>query len=143
MYRGVDCYAPTAALTAQGVIGMGIDLSGLGLNGSLPEVLGCSVLPLAYLHLSNNRLRGTLPVAWGNQVYITTLLLGFNALTGPLPDTWGQIAELTVRCLQRSRVWQHYGVFVLWDILGCTLPSSFAGGTAPTCNQNPWDQCML
>ena len=62
----------------------GLDLSGNGLSGELPEELEY-LTELTELNLSNNALEDSLPAALGSLANLEELYLNNNQLSGPLP----------------------------------------------------------
>jgi Leucine rich repeat len=69
-----------------------LDLSGNALKGTIPTSLG-SMTALAYLDLSGNTLKGTIPTSLGSLTDLTYLYLDCNALTG------------TVGVQHKSNIW--------------------------------------
>ena len=63
---------------------IGLDLSGNGLDGTIPADLG-DLSNLTTLDLENNRLRGEIPVELSNLTGLAYLNLSGNALTGCVP----------------------------------------------------------
>ncbi|XP_059642727.1 MDIS1-interacting receptor like kinase 2-like [Cornus florida] len=104
-----------------------LDLSGNGLNESIPHQIG-ALSKLTYLNLSSNVLKGELPVSLtaltgllelsisqnqisgsippkiGNLKNLVTLDLSNNRLVGPIPPSIGHISNLTLLDLSRNRL---------------------------------------
>ena len=94
-----------------------IDLSGFGLKGSLPEIIGDFSL-LTYLNLSSNpTLTGSLPSEIGTLSNLTTFLAETTGLEGSLPAAMGSLQKLTNLQLNNN------------NITG-TIPAEWAGMTA-------------
>ncbi len=70
-----------------------LDLSGNGLTGEIPPVLG-SLAGLRYLDLSDNALSGAIPPALGNLSSLETLKLHDNRLSGEIPSELGNLESL-------------------------------------------------
>lgn len=64
-----------------------VDLSGLGLAGTLPPALLQGLPGLQALNLSANALSGSLPAQWASSS-LATADLSENSLTGALPPEW-------------------------------------------------------
>jgi hypothetical protein len=93
-----------------------LDLSRLGLNGSLPESWGNASAALRSLDLSFNNLAGTLPGAWGSALGLESLNLKANLrVAGTLPAQWSSMSSLRI---------------LLMNDTACegTLPASWASG---------------
>lgn len=56
--------------------------------------MGCTVLCLQVLDLSNNNLTGTLPDAWARMAFLSVLDLHNNSLNGTLPSVWAHQRSL-------------------------------------------------
>lgn len=93
--RAMPCANPPWSFAVCNTNGqlVGLQLSGVGLSGSLP------IDRLSYLQtldLSNNALIGTIPASWGMVGNFTTLArvlnLSSNVLTGTLPTTFRSFA---------------------------------------------------
>ena len=72
---------------------VGIDLSSLGLSGSIPPELG-SLTNLQSLQLFGNKLTGPIPAALGGLSNLRKLDLGGNELTGEIPVELGGLTNL-------------------------------------------------
>ena len=72
----------------------GLDLSDLGLSGTVPDVLG-DLGGLASLRLDGNRITGEIPAAFSELRKLETLDLSSNELTGAIPDSLGDFSGLT------------------------------------------------
>lgn len=74
-----------------------LDLSRLGLNGSLPDSWGNASAALRSLDLSFNNLAGTLPGAWGSALGLESLNLKANPrVAGTLPAQWSSMSSLRI-----------------------------------------------
>jgi len=70
-----------------------VDLSELGLSGTLPEEL--SLLPsLRFLHLDHNKFTGTIPSSYGALTGLQELFLHRNQLEGPIPPSIGDLKNV-------------------------------------------------
>ena len=83
--------------------GLVIELTGNGLNGSIPAELG-ALDGIDWLRLGYNRLRGPIPPELGNLDTLTLLDLSNNQLSGPIPPELGQLANLEVVSLDRNQL---------------------------------------
>ena len=72
---------------------VGIDLSDLGLTGTIPAELG-SLTDLQSLNLNSNKLRGSIPAELGNLSNLQELTAYDNQLTGEIPRELGNLASL-------------------------------------------------
>ena len=82
---------------------VGLDLSGMALNGRLPAALG-NLEKLIWLRLNDNRLSGAIPPELGRLADLRELGLESNALTGPIPPQLGQLANLSELWLGHNRL---------------------------------------
>ncbi len=82
---------------------IGLDMSGMGLDGHLPPALG-SLEKLIWLRLNGNRLSGPIPPELGQLTGLLELGLESNALTGPIPRQIGQLASLSELWLGHNRL---------------------------------------
>ena len=82
---------------------VGLDLSGMGLDGRLPAALA-ELDQLIWLRLNDNRLTGPIPPELGQIANLRELGLEANALTGPIPPQLGQIANLSELWLGDNRL---------------------------------------
>ncbi len=73
---------------------IGLDLSGMDLDGRLPPALG-RLEKLIWLRLNDNRLTGQIPPELGQLADLRELGLESNALTGSVPPELGQLAHLS------------------------------------------------
>ena len=74
---------------------VGLDLSGMGLDGRrLPAALA-ELDQLIWLRLNDNRLTGPIPPELGQLANLRELGLEANALIGPVPPELGQLANLS------------------------------------------------
>ena len=72
----------------------GLELSGLGLSGTVPDSLA-GLDSLTSLRLDGNRLTGGIPLALSELDDLETLDLSNNMLSGEIPESLGDIAYLT------------------------------------------------
>ncbi|XP_052179689.1 probable LRR receptor-like serine/threonine-protein kinase At4g37250 [Diospyros lotus] len=72
----------------------GLNLSGMGLHGTIPPELG-RLSALVHLNLSNNSLEGDFPVAICNLSSLKFLDLSKNNLSGWIPEEVEQLKDLT------------------------------------------------
>ncbi|KAJ1413620.1 Tyrosine-protein kinase, active site [Sesbania bispinosa] len=80
-----------------------LELSGLGLKGSIPTEIS-SLTKLRYLDLSSNCLQGELPSSLSNLTQLETLDISNNFLTGVIPPTLGQLKYLTKLSLDSNQI---------------------------------------
>ncbi len=94
-WRGVTLGLPPAAIgaTATAPRIVALDLSHMGLNGSIPAELS-ALDALAVLHLGDNRLEGSIPPELGALAGLRALTLENNALTGTIPEEIGALRRL-------------------------------------------------
>ena len=69
-----------------------LDLSGRGLNGSIPRDIG-DLHSLQHVNLRDNRLIGTIPANFPSMYNLKTLDLSLNRLSGEIPSVFGDLAE--------------------------------------------------
>ncbi|EPY17551.1 surface antigen protein [Angomonas deanei] len=88
--------------------GFSVDLSGQDIQGTLPDLSGIEGLPalsLVSLDLSNNpRLKGTLPLSWGNLASIERINLSHTSVGGRIPAVWGDMKALRELSLSSTNV---------------------------------------
>ncbi|KAJ1413622.1 Tyrosine-protein kinase, active site [Sesbania bispinosa] len=80
-----------------------LELSGLGLKGSIPTEIS-SLTKLRYLDLSSNCLQGELPSSLSILTQLETFKISNNFLTGVIPPTLGQLHHLTQLSLDSNQV---------------------------------------
>ena len=80
-----------------------IDLSNLGLSGSIPPEIGC-LTNLIGLWLYGNQLTGEIPSEIGNLTNLETLNLYFNQLTGEIPPEIGNLTNLNGLYLDNNQL---------------------------------------
>ena len=78
-----------------------LDLTNLGLTGSIPTRLG-DLDALASLRLGRNALVGTIPDTLGKLANLSELVLDGNALTGRIPRELGRLANLATLRLRNN-----------------------------------------
>ena len=78
-----------------------LDLTNLGLTGSIPPRLG-DLDALASLRLGRNALAGTIPGTLGKLANLSELVLDGNALTGRIPRELGRLANLATLRLRNN-----------------------------------------
>ncbi|KAL4272144.1 hypothetical protein GQ457_13G004170 [Hibiscus cannabinus] len=91
---GVSCGSKHRRVTA-------LDLTGLGLVGTLPPHLG-NLSFLSLLYLTNNSFHGRLPVQLSNLQRLKYLNLGNNTLSGEIPSWLGSLTKLQRLYLYRN-----------------------------------------
>ena len=79
----------------------GLDLSGIGLEGRLPEEFA-HLTDLRRLNLSHNRLTGKIPAYLAEFTELEELGLAFNRLTGPIPAELASLLNLTVLDIEQN-----------------------------------------
>ncbi|XP_027337408.1 probable leucine-rich repeat receptor-like protein kinase At1g35710 [Abrus precatorius] len=79
-----------------------LDLNGMGLGGSIPKEITTRIM-LEDLDLSNNRLRGPIPLQLANFTRLKMLSLHSNSLSGSIPSTVGQLKNLTYLYLESNQ----------------------------------------
>ena len=82
---------------------VGLDLSGMGLDGRLPPALG-SLEKLIWLRLNDNHLSGPIPPELGQLADLREIGLESNTLTGPIPPQLGQLPNLSELWLGHNRL---------------------------------------
>ncbi len=82
---------------------VGLDLSGMGLDGRLPAELA-ELDQLIWLRLNDNRLTGAIPPELGRLVELRELALDSNVLTGTIPPQLGRLANLSELWLGHNRL---------------------------------------
>ena len=80
-----------------------LDLSSLGLTGSIPTELG-SLSNLSRLYLSGNQLTGSIPTELSSLSNLTVLWLYSNQLTGTIPKDLGSLSNLTELYLDSNQL---------------------------------------
>ncbi len=80
-----------------------LDLTNLGLTGSIPPRLG-NLDALVSLRLGRNALLGTIPDTLGKLANLSELVLDGNALTGRIPGELGRLANLATLRLRNNRL---------------------------------------
>ena len=93
-WRGVSLGGAPARVVA-------LDLTNLGLTGSIPPELG-DLDALLALRLGRNALTGAIPGALGGLAHLQELALGGNLLTGSIPPELGRLANLTTLRLRNN-----------------------------------------
>ena len=80
-----------------------LDLSGNGLEGTIPSSLG-NLSNLKELNLSGNKLTGSIPAELGNLRNLETFELGYNDLTGSIPPQLGNFSNLRQMDLNENQL---------------------------------------
>ncbi len=93
-WRGVTLGGAPARVIA-------LDLTNLGLTGSIPPRLG-NLDALVSLRLGRNALVGTIPDTLGKLANLSELVLDGNALTGRIPRELGRLANLATLRLRNN-----------------------------------------
>ncbi|GMH23674.1 hypothetical protein Nepgr_025517 [Nepenthes gracilis] len=73
-----------------------LNLTNIGLTGTLDDFNFSSLPNLSYLDLYDNNLFGNIPSSITNLSRLTNLYLGYNQFTGKIPQELGKIAKLEV-----------------------------------------------
>ena len=114
-----------------------VDLSGLGLVGTLPPALLQGLPGLQTLNLSGNAFNGSLPAQWASSALQTADLSG-NSLTGALPPQWlaGAFAQPLVLGLRpgNPRLCGAWAIRALGSALRCAVSAAdqpWPGGPPP------------
>lgn len=95
LYSTVPNWCSFYGVTCTSVSITSIDVSGLGLVGSLPSSIG-DIHSLQTFDVSSNSLTGTIPTTIGNWYNaITTIKMKANQFTGSIPSTIGFLYGLT------------------------------------------------
>ncbi|XP_019095573.1 PREDICTED: LRR receptor-like serine/threonine-protein kinase GSO2 [Camelina sativa] len=81
-----------------------IDLSSNRLVGPIPTTLSNLSASLETLHLFSNRLSGEIPSQLGSLVNLKSLKLGDNELNGSIPETFGNLVSLRMLALASCRL---------------------------------------
>ncbi|XP_059318609.1 putative receptor-like protein kinase At3g47110 [Lycium ferocissimum] len=81
----------------------GLDLSGLGLEGTISPHIGNLSL-LASIQLQNNRLTGTLPHQLSNLIHLRVLNASFNSIQGIIPPNISQCKNLMNLDLMQNEI---------------------------------------
>ena len=80
-----------------------LDLSGIGLTGSIPQEIG-ELINLNYINLRYNDLTGSIPNSIGNLTNLSTLSLSDNSLSGELPIEIGGLVNLETLYLYNNQI---------------------------------------
>jgi hypothetical protein len=105
-FQGVTCGFSTSSdgttVTGNSYVVTDIDISNLGLTGSLPSNIG-NMKFLQTLLLNSNSLTGTIPTTIGS-AYLTfqTMNLDNNKFRGPLPSQIGELIDLKTLTLNSN-----------------------------------------
>ncbi|TYJ48292.1 hypothetical protein E1A91_A01G051800v1 [Gossypium mustelinum] len=91
---GVSCGSKHRRVTA-------LNLSGLGLVGTLPRHLG-NLSFLSLLYITNNSFNGRLPVQLSNLQRLKYLSFGINYFSGEIPSWLGSLTELRTLFLYQN-----------------------------------------
>jgi hypothetical protein len=84
---------------------LALDASYNDLRGTLPEAWATDLRRLESLNLkTNQRLGGTLPAAWSVMSTLTALDLNHSAVTGTVPHAWSALTALQILDLSHSRL---------------------------------------
>ncbi|KAI4353916.1 hypothetical protein L6164_002836 [Bauhinia variegata] len=70
-----------------------LDLSGIYLQGAIPENIG-ALVKLTHLNISNNNLKGKLPLTITNLTRLVMLDVSFNSISGQIPEHIGNLKNL-------------------------------------------------
>ncbi len=107
-----------------------LDLSRMGLNGSIPPQLA-TLDALVHLQLNDNRLTGAIPPELGRLMDLRTLRLDGNALAGSIPKQLENLHRLRDVRLEGNRL-----TGCLSDVRTSPLRSSLSLNQHPLCD--PW-----
>ena len=80
-----------------------LDLSGNGLNGTLPPELG-NLIQLTWLNLSRNQLTGSIPPELSNLSILQGLFLSENNLAGSIPASLGNLSSVQYLSLASTQL---------------------------------------
>jgi len=100
-----ECSASPCELTS-------LVLSGVGMTGSLPDILS----PLSTMHtlvISENELTSLLPETAGDLTGLRTLSLGDNDFSGPIPPSYSRLTSLRILDLKGNRLSKQIPVEIL------------------------------
>ncbi|CDP17451.1 unnamed protein product, partial [Coffea canephora] len=92
-WRGVTCGSRHRRVTT-------LNISSLGLTGTIPPQLGNLSFLLETLQLSYNPLRGTIPMEIGYLNKLKNIVMYYNQLSGPLPLEIFNISSLEIIALK-------------------------------------------
>nr|GMD18665.1 MDIS1-interacting receptor like kinase 2-like [Ipomoea batatas] len=116
-----------------------LDLSGIHLNGSIPEPLFTNLEKLEYLYLSNNSFSGPLSPNINNLSNLKDLILSQNQFQGEIPYSIGQLKDLQFLDISQNLLNEiPYSIGQLKDLqfldisqnlLNSTIPSSLSSLT--------------
>ncbi|KAM3303000.1 putative receptor-like protein kinase [Capsicum chacoense] len=81
----------------------GLDLSGLGLEGTISPHIGNLSL-IASIRLQNNRLTGILPNELSNLIHLRVLNMSFNSIEGIIPPNISQFRNLRTLDLMQNEI---------------------------------------
>jgi len=125
-----------------------LDMSGAGLSGSLPSLIG-AISSLERLNISDNpSLAGTLPTSLGGLVNLTTLTFSSTAVSGSLPASLKDLVKLSTIIAKHARI-QGYlpylqinvldlqnndlsGTLGVWPAQSVLLQDNYLSGSLPT-----------
>ncbi|KAL8510880.1 hypothetical protein ACS0TY_017628 [Phlomoides rotata] len=86
---GVNCSRGDSRVT-------GLDLSNMGLNGTIPAIIG-NLSFLTVLNMRNNSINGLIPPEIGNLRQLRSLDLSMNRLTDHIPESLGWLRNLEIK----------------------------------------------
>ena len=82
---------------------MEIDLSSVGISGTLPTEIGFFV-GMNKLVMGKNNIFGSIPSSIGSMSSLTYLDLGYNGIVGPIPSSIGALTKLAALLLMFNRI---------------------------------------
>ncbi|KAH9798005.1 protein STRUBBELIG-RECEPTOR FAMILY 8 [Citrus sinensis] len=107
---GDPCGESWKGVACEGSAVVSIDISGLGLSGTMGYLLS-DLLSLRKLNLASNNFSGNLPYSIASMVSLSYLNVSRNSLTQSIGDIFGNLAGLATFYLQNNQVTGSLNVF--------------------------------